>query len=94
MNGQRKVALIAGAQGVIGRNLADHLDADGSWDIIGLSRRGGEAGGNIRHIAVDLQDREDTALKLGGLTDVTHIFMPLMQTPLHGQHWCHPIWRC
>ncbi|SFM77928.1 Nucleoside-diphosphate-sugar epimerase [Chitinophaga sp. YR627] len=74
MNGQRKVALIAGAQGVIGRNLADHLDASGDWDIIGLSRRGGEAKGNVRHIAVDLQDQKDTVDKLGGLTAVTHIF--------------------
>ena len=74
MNGQRKVALIAGAQGVIGRNLVNHLNASGDWNIIGLSRRGGEDEGTVRHIAVDLQDQHDTAIKLGGLGEVTHIF--------------------
>jgi nucleoside-diphosphate-sugar epimerase len=74
MNGQRKVALIAGAQGIIGGNLAAHLAASGEWDIIGLSRRGGVAAERLQHIAVDLQDREDTVRQLSHLTNVTHIF--------------------
>lgn len=74
MNGQRKVALIAGAQGVIGRNLAAHLELSGEWDVIGLSRRPASGRGRIRHIAVDLLDRADTADKLQGLGEVTHIF--------------------
>jgi len=32
----RKVALVIGAQGVIGRNLIDHLATLPDWDIIGL----------------------------------------------------------
>jgi len=36
---QSKTALVAGSQGVIGRNLIAHLEAEGGWDIIGLSRR-------------------------------------------------------
>jgi nucleoside-diphosphate-sugar epimerase len=74
MNGQRKVALIAGAHGVIGRNLAAHLNSLEDWDIIGLSRRGGETEGRIRYIAVDLQDKDDTFNKLHHLTEITHIF--------------------
>jgi nucleoside-diphosphate-sugar epimerase len=74
MNGAHKVALIAGAQGVIGRNLAAHLVSTGEWEVIGLSRRGGADEDAVRHIAVDLLDAQDTADKLGGLTTVTHIF--------------------
>src|SRR5882757_8760972 len=37
----RKVALVVGAQGVIGRNLVDHLSTLHEWNVIGLSRRGG-----------------------------------------------------
>ena len=57
---QTKVALVVGAQGVIGRNLVEHLASQlGDWEIIGLSRRGGEATGRVRHIAVDLLDLGD-----------------------------------
>jgi nucleoside-diphosphate-sugar epimerase len=76
---QDKVALVVGAQGVIGRNLAEHLASSGEWEIIGLSRRGGEADGNVRHIAVDLLDPHDTRAKLGALADVTHIFYAAYQ---------------
>ncbi|MGO4288803.1 SDR family oxidoreductase [Chitinophaga sp. RAB17] len=75
----RKVALIVGAQGVIGRNLSDYLLAQQSWDIIGLSRRGGEDTAQVKHIAVDLMSREDTQEKLEHLTTVTHIFYAAYQ---------------
>lgn len=74
MSTQNKVALVVGAQGVIGRNLTDHLAVLGDWDVIGLSRRGGESAGRVRHVAVDLLDADDFREKLGGLTDVTHVF--------------------
>jgi nucleoside-diphosphate-sugar epimerase len=64
---------------VIGRNLAEHLASSGEWEIIGLSRRGGEARENVRHIAVDLLDPGDASAKLGALTDVTHIFYAAYQ---------------
>ncbi|CAN7154200.1 SDR family oxidoreductase [Aminobacter sp. LjRoot7] len=72
-------ALIVGAHGVIGSNLASHLAALGSWNIVGLSRRGGPSKGPMRHIAVDLLDRQDAREKLGGLRDVTHIFYAAYQ---------------
>lgn len=72
-------ALIVGAHGVIGSNLASHLAALGNWNIVGLSRRGGPDQGQIRHIAVDLLDVRDAREKLGGRRDVTHIFYAAYQ---------------
>lgn len=69
----RKTALVAGANGVIGRALVDHLATLEDWDVIGLSRRGGH------HLAVDLLDAEDTRRKLAGLGDVTHVFYAAYQ---------------
>ncbi|TVT17459.1 SDR family oxidoreductase [Amycolatopsis rhizosphaerae] len=74
-----KVALVAGANGVIGRNLIDHLTELGDWDVIGLSRRGGASAGRVRHLAVDLLDPADTREKLTGLTEVTHVFYAAYQ---------------
>ncbi|WP_437968702.1 SDR family oxidoreductase [Sorangium sp. So ce260] len=79
MSIQNKVALVVGAQGIIGRNLIEHLAALGEWDVIGLSRRGGEPAGRVRHVVVDLLDREDCRRKLGGLAEVTHIFYAAYQ---------------
>ncbi|WP_437938925.1 SDR family oxidoreductase [Sorangium sp. So ce341] len=79
MSIQNKVALVVGAQGIIGRNLIDHLEALGEWDVIGLSRRGGAPAGRVRHVVVDLLDREDCRKKLGGLAEVTHIFYAAYQ---------------
>jgi nucleoside-diphosphate-sugar epimerase len=75
----KKVALVVGAQGVIGRNLVNHLADLGDWEIIGLSRRGGESSGQVRHVAVDLLDVDDCSAKLAALTDVTHIFYAAYQ---------------
>jgi nucleoside-diphosphate-sugar epimerase len=75
----RKVALVVGGQGVIGRNLINHLAILPDWDIIGLSRRGGESMNNVRYITVDLLDQDDCRKKLGNLTEVTHIFYAAYQ---------------
>lgn len=74
----KNAALIAGAQGVIGRNLIGHLRAAGDWDIVGLSRRGG-AEEKVAHIAVDLLDPEDVRRKLAPLSSVTHVFYAAYQ---------------
>jgi len=79
MSTQPKVALVVGANGVVGRDLVGHLQALGDWDVIGLSRRGGRDGGRLRHIAVDLLDADDARRRLGGLTEVTHIFYAAFQ---------------
>ena len=79
MSRERKVALVVGARGVIGGNLVDHLASTGEWDVIGLSRRGGADTDRVRHVAVDLLDRDDAEARLSGLTDVTHIFYAAYQ---------------
>nr|WP_298686917.1 SDR family oxidoreductase [uncultured Dongia sp.] len=74
-----KTALVVGAQGVIGRNLINHLQTLDDWDVIGLSRRGGATDGCVRYISVDLLDASDTRAKLAGLKHVTHIFYAAYQ---------------
>ena len=74
-----KTALVVGARGVIGGNLIRHLEREGGWDVIGLSRRGGADSGPVRHLAVDLLDRDDALAKLSELSDVTHIFYAAYQ---------------
>lgn len=75
----RKTALVVGANGVIGRNLIDYLTTLPDWNIIGLSRRGGEDGGRVRYVAIDLLDEADTREKLSPLREVTHIFYAAYQ---------------
>jgi len=79
MGTQNKRALVVGANGVIGRNLVDHLAALSDWDVTGLSRRGGESTSRVRYVSVDLLDRDDSRRKLGALTEVTHIFYAAYQ---------------
>jgi nucleoside-diphosphate-sugar epimerase len=70
---------VVGAQGIIGRNLVDHLATLSDWEVIGLSRRGGVASRRVRHLAVDLLDPTDCQAKLGNLTCVTHLFYAAYQ---------------
>lgn len=74
-----RTALVVGARGVIGGNLIRHLADDGGWDVIGLSRRGGVDHGRVRHLAVDLLDREATVAALADLDEVTHVFYAAYQ---------------
>jgi nucleoside-diphosphate-sugar epimerase len=74
-----KVALVVGANGVIGRNLVEHLVTLPDWEVIGLSRRGGDDTDRVRHVAADLLDPQDTRAKLGGLTHITHLFYAAYQ---------------
>jgi nucleoside-diphosphate-sugar epimerase len=68
-----KLALIVGVTGIVGRNLAEELIAEGGWEIYGMARRPGERAG-VTGIAVDLQDA--AAVKTA-LQDVrpTHVFV-------------------
>ena len=79
MDNRHKTALIVGAKGVIGGNLARHLETLEDWSVIGLSRRGGTSTEKTRHISVDLLDRADSMNKLADLTEVTHIFYAAYQ---------------
>lgn len=79
MSAPQQVALVVGAQGVIGRNLIEHLAGTGEWDVIGLSRRGGDDAGRVRHVSVDLLDAATTTTALADLRQVTHVFYAAYQ---------------
>ncbi|GLR70760.1 SDR family oxidoreductase [Agaribacter marinus] len=79
MNINKKVALVVGDQGVIGKNLVKHLLSLPDWEIVGLSRREANEHPRIRHIAVDLLNHGDSVKKLSGLTHITHIFYAAFQ---------------
>ena len=79
LNREHKVALVVGAQGVIGRNLVDHLATLEDWEVIGLSRRSGKPAGRVRHRSVDLLDRAQCRDALSDLSHVTHIFYAAYQ---------------
>ncbi len=79
MTSQKKVALVVGANGVIGGNLINHLSELNDWSIVGLSRRGGVSTDCITYIPVDLLDVQETKAKLASQTDVTHIFYAAFQ---------------
>jgi nucleoside-diphosphate-sugar epimerase len=75
----KKVALVVGAQGVIGRNLIDHLQTLEHWEIIGLSRRGGPSAGKVKQVAADLLDSNDLRQHASAFREVTHIFYAAYQ---------------
>jgi nucleoside-diphosphate-sugar epimerase len=70
----RKTALVIGGVGVIGRNLVNHLSALPDWDILAVSRRTPDFSSRARFLSVDLHDRGQACERLGGLTEITHIF--------------------
>ena len=70
----RKIALVAGATGVVGRTLVKHLLALPDWDVIAVSRRKPDLPGNYRHLALDLMDRAQCDHILSQHSAVTHIF--------------------
>jgi len=72
-------AVVVGAQGVIGRYIVEKLASLPDWKVTGLSRRPGVDAPRVRHIAVDLLDAADTATKLQGLADATHVFFAAFQ---------------
>ena len=65
------LALVVGSTGIVGRNLADRLLAEG-WEVAGLARRPGEMAG-LRTVAADLQSAEGLREALRGLRP-THVF--------------------
>ena len=71
---EARKALIAGATGVVGRNLLRHLVVRGDWEIVTLSRRRPDVEGTYEHICVDLMDAARCRAQLSHLTDVTHVF--------------------
>lgn len=66
--------IIAGALGISGRALLEHLEAQGDWQITALSRRPPDFATRARVLSLDLLDREQCHARLAELSPVTHIF--------------------
>ena len=66
-------ALIVGATGIVGLNLAQHLQQQGNWTIYGLARNPRLPDG-IKPLAADLQNEEAVRAAVAG-TRPTHIFL-------------------
>lgn len=75
----KRKALVAGALGVTGRALVNHLMTLDGWEVIGLSRRTPEFESPAKHVSVDLLSRVDVESKLAGVSEVTHIFYAALQ---------------
>ncbi|EOF4705472.1 SDR family oxidoreductase [Klebsiella oxytoca] len=70
---QQKVALVAGASGIVGRQLVKTL-LHNKWEVIGLSRQASSHPDGIPMINVDLLDAQHSAQRLQSLCGITHIF--------------------
>lgn len=69
----QKVALVAGASGIVGRQMVKTL-LDNQWQVIGLSHRVSTHPDNIPLVNVNLLDAQYSAQMLQPLDSVTHIF--------------------
>ncbi|MGI4758640.1 MAG: SDR family oxidoreductase [Janthinobacterium lividum] len=69
----QKTALIVGATGIVGLNLAQHLQQAGGWTIHGLARNPALPAG-IQPLAADLQNPEAVRAAVAG-TRPTHVFL-------------------
>src|SRR5215472_2909582 len=67
-------ALVAGALGVSGRAVVNHLAALEDWEVVGLSRRSPEVKSSARYVSVDLLNRSEADAVIRSLGDVSHIF--------------------
>lgn len=77
MNAKRQ-ALVIGANGVIGRRLIEEL-IDQGWQVVGVSRRGGEPAPGVRHLQVDLLNAAATRDALRPLSAISHVFYAAYQ---------------
>jgi nucleoside-diphosphate-sugar epimerase len=68
------VALIAGARGVVGRAILQHLEAIAGWEVVALARHAPDFPTRAHFIAVDFADAVDCRAKLHALAPVTHVF--------------------
>src|SRR5579875_1474201 len=66
-------ALIAGATGIVGRNLSSHLATRGDWEVYGLARHPISQPG-VTPVAADLLDPASLSAAIGQL-EPTHVFI-------------------
>lgn len=77
----RKRVLVAGATGLVGRAVVEHLLTNGEADVIAVSRRDPHLPGAL-HVAADLTDPAACKSLLSGLDGITQIvFAALFEKP-------------
>ena len=69
----KKKALIVGATGITGLNVAECLQQEGGWEIVGISRRPPLGASYMKSIELDVLDREATLAALASVAP-THVF--------------------
>ena len=69
-----KRALIIGASGLVGQNLARELLTEGDWSVFGVSRRPLVGYSEVQTVAVDLLDENATRARLAAV-EPTHVFV-------------------
>ena len=75
--------LVAGASGVVGSSAITAFSEAG-WDVVSLSRRTPELrpSGSVRHLNVDLTDKEAASARLAALEDISHVvFAAVAEAP-------------
>jgi nucleoside-diphosphate-sugar epimerase len=70
----RRVALVSGASGVVGRRLAEHLAQQPQWRVVGIARHRPQDMSPIDWIALDLTDMSAVQASAHAFSAVTHIF--------------------
>lgn len=69
----RGKALVAGALGIVGGHVADHLHACG-WEVIGVSRSEPRTAPPWRLVQLDLADGDACAARVAAEAGITHLF--------------------
>lgn len=86
----KRRVLVAGATGLVGKAVVEHLLAEGEADVVALSRRDPHLPGAL-HLPLDLTDAEACRERLGGLSGITDIvFAALYEKPELVAGWRDP----
>lgn len=70
----RSKALIAGALGIVGSNIAEHLRARGDWDVVGIARSVPRSDVSWRLQRADLTDAAACRELIAAEPGITHLF--------------------
>lgn len=70
----KKKALVTGALGIVGRNVAEHLVSLGDWEVVGIARSEPKQKVDYRLLSVDLTDPAACRAMIAKEPGVTHLF--------------------
>ena len=86
----KRRVLVAGATGLVGKAVIEHLLTEGEADVIAVSRRDPHLPGAL-HLALDLTDAAACRERLAGLSGITHVvFAALYEKPELVAGWRDP----